>query len=60
MELYDRVKVVGSSDPALDGAKASVLGFYGQNSTIILFDRRPEGYDPAIVVVNQIIEKVEK
>jgi len=58
LQVYDRVKIVNSSDSGLDGQAGTVMGIYGGNSTIILFDIKPQEYDPAIVVVNQIIEKI--
>ena len=57
--LFDRVKISKSSDPRLDGQLATVMGFYGPHSSIILFDTKPEHYNPAIVVVNQIIEEAK-
>ena len=60
MELYSRVKIVNSGDPDLDGIKAIVLGFYGSSSAIVLLDKRPSNYDPAIVVVKEIIEEINE
>lgn len=60
MELYSRVKVINSGDPSLDNTKATVLGFYGAHSAIILLDNRPGSYDPAIVVVKEIIEEINE
>jgi hypothetical protein len=57
-EIQDRVKIIGSGDSELDGQIATVVGFYGPDSSIILFDISPADYNPAIVVVNQIIEAI--
>jgi hypothetical protein len=57
IEIYDRVRIVNSTDPRLDGQEATVMGMYGE-SFIVLFDSRPEGYAPAAVFVPAIIEKV--
>ena len=57
IEMYDRVRIVNSTDPRIEGQKATVMGMYGE-SYIILFDSRPQDYTPAIVVVPAIVEKV--
>lgn len=57
-EIYDRVKIVNSSDSRLDGRIGTLMGTYGENSSIVVFDIPPPDYNPAIVVVNQIIERL--
>lgn len=57
-QVHDRVRVVNSCDDRIEGQHATVMGFYGDHSTIILFDIAPWEYNPAIVVVNQIIERI--
>lgn len=53
----DRVVIVDSSDPTLDGTKGTVMGDYGTDAVIVLFDVPPRGYHPAIVAVRPIVKK---
>ena len=55
--IHQRVRVTNTTHADLDQQKATVIGIYGSSSSIILFDTPPEGYNPAIVIVNVCLEK---
>jgi hypothetical protein len=57
--VYDRVRVVHTTHKDLDGQEATVMGVYGAACAIILFKEKPTNYNPAIVIVNSCLEKVE-
>lgn len=54
----DRVVIANSSDTYLDGTKGTVMGDYGTDAVIVVFDIAPRGYHPAIVAVRPIVRKV--
>jgi len=55
-ELYDRVKLVKTTDPVLDGQPATVVGYHGQDA-IVLFDGKPQNYNRAMVITVQCLER---
>lgn len=58
-KVYDLVRITNTTHKDLDGQLADVLGTYGSSTAIIKFRSIPQGYNPAIVIVNACLEKVE-
>lgn len=55
--VHDVVRITNTTHADLDQQRATVIGTYGSSTSIILFDKPPVGYNPAIVIVNVCLEK---
>lgn len=57
LEINQRVKVVKTTDPVLDGSIATVIGSHTPGYAIIRFyGKPPVGYNPAIVLSQHCLE----
>lgn len=55
--IEERVRITNTTHKELDGQTGTVVGVYGGSTTILLFDKAPAGYNPAMVIVNACLEK---
>lgn len=53
----DKVVIHSTSDILVDGQEVTVMGRYGQDMVIVLFNRAPIGYDPSIVISKHCLRK---
>ena len=58
IRVDDKVIIKNTGAKKLDGQYATIVGSWTADSYIIMFEDIPDGYDPAIVILNACIEKV--
>jgi hypothetical protein len=56
--VFDKVKVVKTTDPLLDDQTAKIVGFH-MHGAIILFDGKPVNYNPAMVISTHCLERIQ-
>ena len=58
LEIKAKVKFVKTADKTLDGQTGIVLGYYGRDC-IVMFDKQPKNYHPAIVINQSCLEEIK-
>ncbi len=56
-KVFDKVRVMRTTDPRLDGQSATIMGFHGLDA-IIVFDFFLPDRDPALVITIHCLERI--
>jgi hypothetical protein len=57
-EINDKVEFHSTATPTLDGQVGTVVGRFGEGFSIVMFDDSPDGYNPAIVIIDSCLHEV--
>jgi hypothetical protein len=58
LKVGQKVELHKTGTPDLDGSVGTLVGTHGEHFPIVLFDKAPEGYDPAICIIDSCVKAV--